>query len=718
LAGNPLFEILLASQGHALFEHVGEGSFRPIGAYPDWCKRIWGEAAAADAADAAQANSLRLADAAPFLENFLVDAAAFWDSHTEGSLPSGNWIEHTSEGVEIPLEASAVSLDGKSLLIVRNLSHTFSEQQELYQTARDSLLEHERLIREVQKKEILLHCIIHDLTQPLTAITGCLDLLSAEKLPERIANFVKIGRRESQRQEQMIRGILDAFSADLTAQQAPGGKAPDAPSIVACAAQVVKDFSAAFTARGVRLQLDPRLDSSLAWKVNGDASRIERIFGNLLENAMRYTPRGKSVTVGVEDKGAAILAFVDDEGPGLPPGDAKGSSAGKLFALFAKGKDRPGKAGLGLYFCKVTVERWAGAIGAENRPQGGSRFWFRLPRAAAAPAAQSPQNASAEKTLAAARPQEDAVPTRPARRPAKSSVERAPKPMRILVAEDNEANRDLIVELLKTRGHSVAGVGDGREALAALKRQSFDVLVMDEEMPHMNGIEATRAIRSAEVSSGKHLAIIGISGNSTEDDEKRLLDAGMDAFLAKPVRMETLFQAVESRGRAHAKAILAHPEAAAPPSAAPESADAPVEDAAAHLRRTTGGNETLMRSLAKTFLADAPGKFSALRRAIAKKDADALAKTAHALKGALGIFGAPRAVAFARTLESQGRAGSVDGAAQIFASLEAAFATLGDQLQALQPKSKPKPKSKSKPKTAPKQSSRSGRKSKAAERKR
>jgi signal transduction histidine kinase/CheY-like chemotaxis protein/HPt (histidine-containing phosphotransfer) domain-containing protein len=716
LAGNPLFEILLASQGHALFEHVGEGSFRPIGAYPDWCKRIWGEAAAADAADAAQGNSLRLADAAPFLENFLVDAATFWDSHTEGNLQSGNWIEHTSEGVEIPLEASAVSLDGKSLLIVRNLSHTFAEQQELYQTARDSLLEHERLIREVQKKEILLHCIIHDLTQPLTAITGCLDLLSAEKLPERIANFVKIGRRESQRQEQMIRGILDAFSADLSAQQAPGAKAPDAPNIVACATQVVKDFSAAFTARGVRLQLDPRIDSSLAWKVSGDASRIERIFGNLLENAMRYTPREKSVTVGVEDRGAAILAFVDDEGPGLPPGDAKGSSAGKLFALFAKGKDRPGKAGLGLYFCKVTVERWGGAIGAENRPQGGSRFWFRLPRAAATPAAQSPQNGSAEKTLAAARPQEDAVPARPARRPAKSSVERAPKLMRILVAEDNDANRELIVELLKTRGHSVSGVGDGREALAALKKQSFDVLVMDEEMPHMNGIEATRAIRSAEVSSGKHLTIIGITGNSTEDDERRLLDAGMDAFLAKPVRMETLFRAVEAHGHARAKAIPA--QAQPQPAAAPESADAPVEDAATHLRSTTGGNEKLMRSLAKSFLADAPAKFSALRRAIAKKDADALAKTAHALKGALGIFGAPQAVAFARTLESQGRAGSVDGAAQIFASLEAAFATLGDQLQALQPKSKPKPKSKSKPKTAPKQSSRSGRKSKAAERKR
>jgi signal transduction histidine kinase/HPt (histidine-containing phosphotransfer) domain-containing protein/AmiR/NasT family two-component response regulator len=699
MAGNPLFEILLASQGHALFEHVGEGSFRPIGAYPDWCRRIWGEAAPADAVDA---NSLRLADVAPFLENFLVDAVAYWDSHTEGSLQSGNWIEHTSEGAEIPLEASAVSLDGKSLLIVRNLSHTFAEQQELYQTARDSLLEHERLVREIQKKEILLHCIIHDLTQPLTAMTGCFDLLSAEKLPDRITNFVKIGHRESQRQEQMIRGILEAFSADLSAQQAQGGKADEPPDIAACAAQEVQDLSAAFSARGVRLKLDAQIGASRDWKVKGDAPRIQRIFGNLLENAMRYTPRGKGVTVGVEDEGDSVLAFVDDEGPGLPPDDANGASTGKLFALLAKGKDRPGKAGLGLYFCKVTVERWGGTIGAENRAQGGSRFWFRLPRAAGK---SSPESAE-EKTVAAAHPREDAVVERTTPGTGNSPDERAALPMRILIAEDNEANRELMTELLKGRGHSVSDVGDGREALAALKRQSFDVLLMDEEMPRMSGIEATRAIRSAEVSSGKHLVIIGITGNVSGDDEKRLLDAGMDAFLPKPVRMETLYQAVESHG--HAVEKTAAEEAAPPPSGAPALPEN--EDAATHLRRTTGGNETLMRSLAKTFLADAPGKFSALRRAIAGKDADALAKTAHALKGALGIFGAPQAVALARSLEAMGRTGSVGGAAELFASLEAEFTSLDHQLQALQQKSKPKPKSKSKSKPAPKRSSRPRRK--------
>ena len=706
MSEKPIFESFLASQGYALFEFLGDGSFRAIGTCPDWCARIWG-------AQAGKAGGLRLGEASPYLDNFLVDAAAFWISHKEGNLQSGNWIEHVpgpgSDGEEIPLEASAVALEGKSLLIVRNLSGTFAEQQQLYQTARDSLLEHERLIREIQKKEILLHCIIHDLTQPLTAMTGCFDLLSAEVLPDRVAGFVLTGRRESQRQEQMIRGILEAFSADLSGQQAAGGKPAEMPDVAACASQAVHDFSAAFSARGLQLRLAPKLDLSRKWKVIGDAPRIQRIFGNLLENALRYTPRGKGVTVGVEDQGASVLAFVDDEGPGLPPADAKDSSAGKLFALFAKGKDRPGKAGLGLYFCKVTVERWGGTIGAENRPQSGSRFWFRLPRASA----RASSSAAAEKTVAAARPQEDAVVQRPAAGAEKAPAGRATQPMRILIAEDNEANRELMSELLRTRGHSVVGVSDGREALAALKRQTFDVLLMDEEMPRMGGIEATRAIRGAESASGSgmRLWIIGVTGNSTGEDEKRLLDAGMDAFFPKPVRMETLFRAVESHG--HAATAAAGPatvEAAASASPPSSAADAPAEDAVAHIRRTTGGNETLMRSLAKSFLGDAPAKFSALRRAIAKKDADALAKTAHALKGAIGIFGAAKAFALARNLETMGRAGATQGAAEIFASLEAEFASLSHQLQPLQPKSKTKSKPKPKPKLSPKRSARPRRK--------
>src|SRR5262249_58576818 len=120
-----------------------------------------------------------------------------------------------SAGREVQLEAAAHRVDGKNVLLIRNLGGTYAERQKLYQSARDSLLAHERLLSEIQKKEILLHCIIHDLSQPLTAMRGCFNLMSLQDLSAEVRRIVETGERESNRQEQMIRGILEAFSADL-----------------------------------------------------------------------------------------------------------------------------------------------------------------------------------------------------------------------------------------------------------------------------------------------------------------------------------------------------------------------------------------------------------------------------------------------------------------------------------------------------------------------
>jgi len=225
----------------------------------------------------------------------------------------------------------------------------------------------------------------------------------------------------------MIRGILEAFSSDLAAQNAIQEKTGDSPDLAECARRAVQEFSTSFLDHGVRLRVDPRVDKSGDWHVAGDAARLDRIFGNLLENAMRYSPKGTTVTVGIDDQRGFVLAFVDDEGPGLP----KDQPENQLFALFSKGKSHSGKAGLGLYFCKITVERWGGTIGAETRPQGGSRFWFRLPRAEKV--ASSAKQAAPKKSSTETHPEKHKLKTR----------------LRILVADDADINRDLIVELLE-----------------------------------------------------------------------------------------------------------------------------------------------------------------------------------------------------------------------------------------------------------------------------
>jgi len=689
MSANSIFESFLAGQGYALFEYLGDGDFRLIGEWPEWCANIWGAQPSRD-------QLIGFADKSPFLENFLVDAEEFWRAQSPGSVNSGNWIEGGTDGREIPLEASARSLDGKRILLIQNLSETFGQQQKWFQTARNSLLEHEKLLKEIQKKEILLHCIVHDLTQPLSAMNGVFHLLERENLPAGLRKYVKAGERESQRQELMIRGILEAFSSDLAAQQAREASAHEAPDLLVCAKQAIEEFTPAFRERQIRLALGPHAGGTCGWRVAGDASRIDRIFGNLLENAMRYAPKGTSVTVGLQDHDGFVFAHVDDEGPGLPPDQRPD----QLFALFSKGKAHPGKAGLGLYFCKITVERWGGAIGAETRDGGGSRFWFRLPRVAAT---------AKDNTHAPAR-------EKPVEKERSHRFKKAEKTLRILVADDGELNRDLIIELLKKRGHVAEGVADGRQALAALEKHNFDVVLLDEEMPMMTGLQATAAIRRSEATTGKHQIIIGISGHATEDDEHRFREAGMDASLAKPVEVKTLYKAVESAVQ-NLHSPAAHPQheaesaAAAAPSAASRApvdsyADsaAPSEDVVTHLRRTTGGNEKLIRSLAATFLADAPRALSRIRGAIAKKNAADLASAAHLLKGSLAIFGAPKAVAAARSLEFLGRAGNLREAPAGLRTLETEFALLQTELRAIhspaQSKTKSRSKSRSKSRTS------------------
>jgi signal transduction histidine kinase/DNA-binding NarL/FixJ family response regulator len=687
MAAKSIFESFLAGQGYALFEYLGDGDFRLIGEWPDWCANIWGAQPGRD-------QRIGLADKSPFLENFLVDAEEFWRASSPGSVNSGNWIEHGADGREIPLEASARSLDGKRILLIQNLSETFGQQQQWFQTARNSLLEHEKLLKEIQKKETLLHCIVHDLTQPLSAMNGVFLLLERENLPAELRKYVKAGERESQRQELMIRGILEAFSSDLAAQQARETGAHEAPDLLACAKQAIEEFSPAFRERHIHLSLGSHADGSRGWRVAGDASRIDRIFGNLLENAMRYAPKGTSVTIGLEDHEGFVFAYVDDEGPGLPPDQRPD----QLFALFSKGKTHAGKAGLGLYFCKITVERWGGAIGAETREGGGSRFWFRLPRVVAI-ADSVAQPAGQEKSV---------------EKEKSHKFRKAEKLLRILVADDAELNRELIIELLKKRGHVAEGVADGRQALAALEKHSFDVVLMDEEMPGMTGLQTTAAIRQSEAASGKHQIIIGISGNATHDDERRFHEAGMDASLAKPVEVKTLYKAVESAAQhlhpvaAHSQHEADHTNAAtsAPRASANSTADAPAnspadsEDVVTHLRSTTGGNEKLIRSLAATFLIDAPKALGRVRAAVAKKNATELASAAHLLKGTLAIFGAAKAVAAARNLEALGRTDNVRETSAALRALESEFALVQQELRAIHSSSQTKAKSRPKPTAA------------------
>jgi signal transduction histidine kinase len=249
------------------------------------------------------------------------------------------------------------------------------QRQVMQQKGNELSLNYQRLVKEIQKKEILLHCIVHDLAGPLMGIRGGFELLAGENISDRGRKFLEIGLRQAAKQDALIREILQTFSAEVESLEKFDTHPDKAPDAARSAREVVSALSASFALNQVALRLDPNQDMNGDWKVVGEASRLERVISNLVENAQRHSTANTTVTVGCHDEGKTILVAVDDEGPGVPP-----EVAPTLFQKFAQGKNGRGKIGLGLYFCRVTIEHWGGEIGHAPREGGGTRFWFRLPR--------------------------------------------------------------------------------------------------------------------------------------------------------------------------------------------------------------------------------------------------------------------------------------------------------------------------------------------------
>ncbi len=667
----------LREQGYAVCEYHGGGEFSLLSAAQEWFSWIWGE-------PEGEKKTLRLGDRSPFLENFLVEAHAFWSSRKKGELTSGLWVETLRDEIgmpyEISLQATALRIGEQRVLSIQNQAQTAAEERRILQTARDGLLVRERLQKEIQKKEILLHCIIHDLSQPLTAMRGCFEILGLEEHTERGRQVVEVGKQQSEQQEQMIREVLKAFSADLqdnlAATSAPGSAPAALPNVLRCAEETVTAFAPMFQAKGLTLRVDPSLNGHRGWTVVGEFTRLKRIFSNLVENALRYAPAKTTVTISIEEDPPYLKAYVEDEGPGLPAD----LNASQIFKLFAKGKEGGGKAGLGLYFCKVTVERWGGSTGCENVTPHGARFWFRLLAAknqdvVATNASAASSAASSEKTKQSA----GIAATVPV------------APLRILLADDDTAIRELTELLLTRQGHKVIAVPSGQEALRTLEKDAFDVILLDDEMPRLSGAETAKRIRALEKSNvggkAKHQFILSLSGNNTEADQRRMMEAGIDVCLSKPFYAEELNRALAQ----FAFPVAEVPEAkqatnvqtptATSAKGAAGAKDAAVRTVDAELLQRVGGDAKLLARMIHIFLADYPKKLALLGSAVRRKDAAALAATAHALKGSISIFDTGKARDCAQELQDMGRQKQISGAAKTLERLEEEIANLEKKLR-------------------------------------
>ena len=246
-------------------------------------------------------------------------------------------------------------------------------------------------------------------------------------------------------------------------------------------------------------------------------------------------------------------------------------------------------------------------------------------------------------------------------------------PLHVLLAEDNAVNRKVAVRLLQKRGHTVVAVEDGRQAVRALDRERFDVVLMDVQMPEMDGFEATAAVRARERVQGGHVPIVALTAHAMKGDRERCLAAGMDAYVSKPIEAEELFTTLERvvPGDAPASVVVL-----------PHTTNGDILDRAALLERTDHDPELLLDIL-NAFREDSAKLLAEIRNALARREARALARPAHTLKGALATLAARAAAEAARRLESVGRADDLGSAEEACAALERELQRLEPELAAV-----------------------------------
>jgi CheY-like chemotaxis protein/HPt (histidine-containing phosphotransfer) domain-containing protein len=361
-------------------------------------------------------------------------------------------------------------------------------------------------------------------------------------------------------------------------------------------------------------------------RVVGDPGRLRQVLTNLVGNAIKFTERGEVlITVvpkSVADNAEMLHFAVRDTGIGIA--EEKRSLIFEAFAQADTSTTRSfGGTGLGLSIATELVSLLGGTMWLESNVGRGSTFHF---------TARFRRAERADATAAA-------VPTAGA----------TPRRLRVLVAEDNDVNRRFLTRVLEKHGHEAVTVANGRQAIDALARvapQRFDVVLMDVQMPEVDGLSATVMIRQQERSTGTHVPIVAMTAHAMSGDRERCLEAGMDAYVSKPVHPHELIAAVERAARPPHAADRAAPGAAPPPD---------VVFDVAHARARLGGDQQLLREIIAIFRAEAPALESSIRNAAAAADLEALRLAAHALKGALGTVDAPRAFAAAARVEDAAR---------------------------------------------------------------
>ncbi len=366
------------------------------------------------------------------------------------------------------------------------------------------------------KSEFLAN-MSHEVRTPLNAVLGMTELLLDSTLDDQQVNYLRLIRNSGESLLSIINDILD-FSKIEAGKLDLEQTNFDLHAVVGGQVDLLT-ARAETKGLGLKLQMDSQIPPVLV----GDPVRIGQILLNLIGNAIKFTPKGvvevRAVFEGKENGRIKVKFHVKDEGVGISPETQR-----QLFQPFTQADSSTarhfGGTGLGLSICKKLVQIMNGEIGVESELGKGSTFWFVL-------VFEQPFQ-----TVAAPTVKEDS---------AYGKIESCPlRTQKILVAEDNSMNQILILATLKKLGFNADIASNGKEALKALAQLNYDLVLMDCQMPEMDGFTTTQNIREQEKGTGKHIPILALTANAMVQDQERCLSSGMDDYITKPVKRKTL----------------------------------------------------------------------------------------------------------------------------------------------------------------------------------
>jgi PAS domain S-box-containing protein len=432
-----------------------------------------------------------------------------WQTISSGHTWTGEICNRTKEGsLYWVLATIAPMLDENGLPyqyigIRADITRSKLHEQELRQAKEDA----EAASR--TKSEFLAN-MSHEIRTPMNGVLGMLNLALDTPLNGEQKEFLSLAHSSAHALLAILNDILD-FSKIEAGRLDVHPEALDPAELLQ---EMARLNAPRCLEKGLALHLDIAPD--LPPRVLADPVRLRQVLVNLISNALKFTPQG-SITLEARQEDNQVRFAVTDTGIGIPP-----EKQTAVFEAFTQADGsitkRFGGTGLGLTISNHLVKLMGGSLGLHSTPNQGSSFFFSLP---------VPQGNNCPQTV---------LPMPESPRPRRN--------LHILLAEDNPINQKLTCALLERAGHQVTVAADGHAALAALAGGNFDLVLMDMQMPGMDGLESTRHMRALAPPAGQ-VPIVALTANAFPEDQARCLAAGMNGFVAKPIRRDSLFAAIE-----------------------------------------------------------------------------------------------------------------------------------------------------------------------------